>query len=106
MVDRIREHCGAAIIIHTPPHIMPTDTNRAPHLPAYAEALRRIAKAKDAVLIDNHAEWSQLEYGAMTYLLSDAIHPNEMGHRLMARQMLQALDLWDPKSQTGKFFIP
>lgn len=106
MVRRVRENSNAAIIINTPPHIMPTDTVRWGSLPAYADAIRRVAQATDAVLVDHHDQWRKMDYGPMTYLMSDAIHPNEMGHRAMGKLWMQHAGIWDANSFTGRLYIP
>lgn len=106
VVARIRES-GAAVLLHTPNRILPADTLRAPSLSEYACAAREISEKTGAVLIDHFAAWEAWEKnGWLAYLLSDAIHPNECGHRLMNRTLLSALGMWDDQSLTGRMLIP
>jgi len=103
----IHDKTAAVILLHTPNRILPADTERAPFLPDYACAVREVAAKTNAVIVDHFNAWESFEKNAwMPYLLSDAIHPNECGHRLMNKTLLQTLDTWDEKTLTGKLLIP
>ena len=107
VVKTIREKTGALILLHTPNRILPADTLRAPHLADYACSVRDVAAKTNAALVDHFNDWEDPEKnGWMAYLLSDALHPNEYGHRLMNRTLLQSLEIWDEKSITGRLLIP
>ncbi|MEU1724537.1 SGNH/GDSL hydrolase family protein [Nonomuraea sp. NPDC005692] len=94
VVSRVRE-AGAKVVLQTP--------NRAPEsgwadLSAYAEVVRSL----DAdVLVDHHAAWDGGEHW-----MGSGCHPNEYGHRALARNLLRALDLWEPVGVSGSLFIP
>lgn len=107
IVRVIRERSGASVLLNTPPRILPADTLRAPYLPDYAAAIVDAATATGAILVDHYAAWAGAEEkGTIAYWLSDAIHPNECGHRAMARTLFEAIGKWDPASNTGRLFIP
>jgi lysophospholipase L1-like esterase len=70
------------------------------------DAVREVARSTQAVLIDHYAAWLEQETsGKLPYWLSDAIHPNEMGHRAMNRLLLQQLGLWRTDGITSKLLI-
>lgn len=103
-LTRIRgELESAAIVLHVPNPILPNDTSRAPALPAFSEVVRRLAAEFGCVLVDHPAHWSNRP---IWYLMSDAIHPNDMGHRLMAHAMLRELEMWDSNSPVCGLFVP
>lgn len=107
VIGKIREKSNPPILLHTPTSVFPAEERRAPFLPAYVKAIRELAKETDCLLIDNFADWEVFVQNQwVPYLLSDAFHPNECGHRLMHRTLLQALGMWDPNSNTGRLFIP
>lgn len=106
VLETIRRQTSAAVILHTPQCILPGETVRYANLPAYVEAVRNLAKSFNAVLIDHDACWAEAQQrGVINYWLSDAIHPNEIGHRAMARLLLQQLNIWDAGSFIGRLFI-
>jgi lysophospholipase L1-like esterase len=83
-----------ALILHTPPRILQLDGLRAPHLAAFAERICDAAEQTNAVLVDHFAAWrSCWEDGTLIYRLSDAIHPNHFGHRILANQLLTSIGL-------------
>jgi acyl-CoA thioesterase-1 len=109
LIDPVRRvgDTGAIVILQTPMRILPADAVRTPHLPSYVEAVASAAAETGAILVDHYTAWSQAEQsGTIAYWLSDAIHPNECGHRVMARTMLEAIGCWDPASNTGRLFVP
>lgn len=106
VVEAVREKTSAAVILHTPQGILAGDVVRFPILPAYVQAVRGLAESLGAVLVDHDQCWAEAaRRGVMSYWLSDAIHPNDMGHRAMARLLLQRLNMWDEASCTGRLFI-
>jgi lysophospholipase L1-like esterase len=53
----------------------------------YAEVVRKIAAEEKVPLIDVYAlygEWERLNGGSCKQLMSDGMHPNTAGHRLVA----------------------
>lgn len=108
VIARIRAESGAAVIVHTPNPIIPRmDERREPHLAAYAEAARAAAAATGAVLVDHFAHWQEyMKTSQLFYLMNDAIHPNEFGHRYKAHLLFQVLGIWDPQSAVCRLPVP
>ncbi|MCE9590993.1 MAG: SGNH/GDSL hydrolase family protein [Planctomycetes bacterium] len=102
-LTRLRADPNRAIVLHVPNPILPNDTARAASLPAFSEVVRRLAAEFGCLLIDHPALW---QGRSLWYLMSDAIHPNDMGHRLMAHLMLRELGMWDEKSPVCNLFVP
>jgi acyl-CoA thioesterase I len=107
VVKRIREATSAAVILHTPNRIHPSDPFCGASISEYACSVREVAANTQAILVDHYTEWEAAERdGVLAYWMSDAIHPNECGHRAMTRLLLQTLNMWDPKSRVARLFIP
>ncbi len=106
VLDRLAASGCSQIVVQTPNRIMNNDSLRYSALPEYASAVHDIAAKSGALLVDHFSDWEPWERdGTLPFLLSDPIHPNELGHRLMNRSTLIALSLWDPTSRTGRLFI-
>lgn len=107
VIGRCREALGCVIVIHTPNRFLPADEVRFAGAPEYACAIREIAGKTGAILVDHFADWEALDKARTTpFYLSDAIHPNECGHRMMAKSLLKTLGLWDETSRVGRLFLP
>lgn len=107
VVSRVRDAAGSAIVLHAPNRILPADAQRAGSIEAYANAVRAVAAAAGCALVDHWTDWEPAARdGSIAFRLSDAIHPNEYGHRSMARAMFRALGIDDPSSRVGRLFIP
>jgi lysophospholipase L1-like esterase len=104
VIEDIRKANGATIILHTPQGIQPLDTNRFGKLPAYVEVVRELSMKYDTMLVDHDAEWRQM--ANMAFVLSDPIHPNEYGHRIMANRLMRDVGVYDPKSNVCRLFVP
>jgi acyl-CoA thioesterase I len=74
-------------------------------LEAYVQATRDIARRNSLPLIDHYATWIAAK-GHRGQLLDGGFHPNEYGHRLLARTLFKSLNLWDEKSWTCRLFLP
>lgn len=94
---------GAAVILHTPNGVLATDEVHSVNLPPYVEAIRDIAREAQCALVDH---WTAWQGGYLWYWLSDAIHPSDLGHRVMAQTLLRELDLWDDNSEVCRLFVP
>jgi lysophospholipase L1-like esterase len=107
LITQIREHDpSCAIVLQTPNRIMP-DPLRSAHLPDYVTAIRDVAAQQHALLIDHHAAWESAEAaGTMSFWLSDAIHPNECGHRALAHLIFRELNIWNDASRVCRLFVP
>lgn len=85
----------ATVVLHTPVLVMPdAPVPRRKWMTAYAEAIRNVAEAEDAILVDHEQHWRQ-HFGAEapTAWMDDSTHPNAVGHRHIAEITLQALRL-------------
>lgn len=107
-IARIRERTGAAVLLHTPNWLLPTDRpERVQWVPAYRDAVVRIAETTGAPCIDHFAIWTEAEpSGGMHHWLAHGCHPNEYGHRVLAHTMFRALDIWDETSWTCQLNVP
>ena len=108
VIDEIRNRCGSVLILHTPNDSLVTDgKERAGKLGPYVEAVRGLAAEKDTVLVDHYAFWHDpVKAGAVHHWIGHGCHPNEYGHRTLARQLFLELGMWDGKSETCRLFIP
>lgn len=104
VIEDIRKANGAAIILQTPQYIESTDERRFPYLPAYVEVVRELSVKYNTLLVDHDAEWRKID--TMAFLLNDPIHPNEMGHRVMANRLMKDVGVFDPQSRTCRLFVP
>jgi lysophospholipase L1-like esterase len=104
LIEQVRSRSKElAIILHTPPRILPSDPQRHRNLPQYAEAVRHAAKSTGSLLVDHYAAWLAFdESERLNQYLADAIHPNEIGHRIMARTLLESLGLLDSNGPFAK----
>jgi lysophospholipase L1-like esterase len=99
---------GAVVVLHTPNRLLGTETpERQANLPAYVDAVRAVAHETGVLLVDHYAHWAEADaQNAVEYWIDHGCHPNAAGHRVLARSLLLELDLWDPSSATGRFYIP
>lgn len=101
-VERTRQAARSAIILHTPNPVLPSDTTRAGAIGGYVQTIRAIAS--HGVLVDHFHLWTGADASPARWL-SDAIHPNELGHRLLARALFRTLGIDDPGSGTGRLAV-
>lgn len=107
LIERIRGEAGAAIVLQTPNRVLPADRERFGNLEPYAAAIRAVALTHSTGLVDHYAHWDDaLRSSVMNYWLSDAVHPNECGHRALARALFRAIDTFDPLSRVCRLFVP
>lgn len=105
LAERILALDAVPVMQTTCPILPGQAPDRSPHLPVYMEAIRQVAAEKKLPLIDHYAVWEQNQ-DKFFYWMSNAIHPNEMGHRAFSRTIFQALDIWDEGSLCCRLFIP
>jgi len=74
-------------------------------IPPYIDATRNMATKLEVPLIDHYRVWESVN-GQRGPLLDGGFHPNEYGHRLIARTIFKQLGIWDDKSWTCRLFIP
>lgn len=107
VLDRIHAEANSVVVLQTPNGILPLDELRFSQLPAYIETVREIAAKRELLLIDHAGHWAESkEKGTMLYWLSDAVHPNEYGHRAMAHTLLRDLGLFDEDSNMCRLLVP
>ena len=108
VIARIRAETGALVLLHTPNWMLPTDRpERLANLPAYREAVLAVAAEANAPCVDHYPIWVAAEpSGSMHHWLAHGCHPNEYGHRMLARTLFRALDLWDERSWTCQLIVP
>jgi lysophospholipase L1-like esterase len=107
-IARIRSAVGAEILLHTPNWSLSTGGEaRIQHLPAYADAIRAIAGEAGVPVIDHFTEWQAAESsGIMHHWIGHGCHPNEYGHRAIARAVFRTLGIWDDASWTCGLNVP
>ncbi len=59
----------------------------------YGEAVRRVAEKTGAIFVDTQAAFNQfLAHYHSAYIAWDRVHPNHVGHTLLAKAFLDAMD--------------
>jgi acyl-CoA thioesterase-1 len=72
----------------------------------YVQATRDLAGQLDLALIDHYSAWEKVG-GQRGQLMDGGFHPNEYGHRLIARTIFRELGMWDAeRSWTCRLFLP
>ncbi len=107
-IAAIREATGAEVLLHTPnPVLSYVGAPRADYLAAYRDAVLEVARETGSPCIDHFAAWQAESEGTLQHWLVDGFHPNEYGHRALARSLFEALGIWDPAgSLTCQLLIP
>lgn len=62
------------------------------------DAIRQIGRDTNAIMINHWTEWEPRRLIACGLCSVSIVHPDEYGHRLMARALLKLTTLWDPDS--------
>jgi lysophospholipase L1-like esterase len=81
------------LVLMTPFYIEPivTDTMRQ-RMDAYGEVVRRLALEQDAIFVDTQAAFAPvLEQYHSSAIAWDRVHPNAIGHMILARAFLNSL---------------
>ncbi len=101
LIERLRAD-GSTVLIRTPPPVMELEPS-PPHIWTDDDAHWRLidiareeAMRLGLALVDIHRRWRDLEQaGALhiEHLMHDCVHPNEHGHRLIARQLAPAFGM-------------
>lgn len=101
MVKRSKQ-AGAVVILHATNTVV-AEHKHAQLLPPFIEAVRQLAIEHDVMLVDHYQNFSEEKQGTERRTwLSDAIHPNGLGHAHMAVEMFRVLGIYDPQSDTCK----
>ena len=85
---------GAAVLLCTPNSVMDTPRRPTAKLEEYVATIRKIAKQHNLPLADCYAAYQmQREKDAWEWsmLMSDEIHPNMCGHKLIAETIAEAI---------------
>ncbi|WP_136604438.1 SGNH/GDSL hydrolase family protein [Paenibacillus dokdonensis] len=97
-IAKIRKF-GAIPILQTVNTIKSDDESRYANLPAYVNAIRKVSKIEDVLLIDHYQYWSEAEKNnrdLKSRWLNDPIHPNEEGMVQMAVFIFKSLGMVGP----------
>jgi acyl-CoA thioesterase I len=99
---------GAAVVLLTSNPIDPARAGARKAVYTYNEKLRAVAAAEGCVLVDNEKRWKEEAPEAKAQLgyLNDAIHPNQIGHRLIAQEIFKVLKIYDAKSPSCEVALP
>ncbi len=96
------------LVLMTPFFIepLPQDAMRA-QMDRYGCAVERIAHKYNTLFVDTQAAFNRvLEHCPSAALAWDRVHPNHIGHMVLARAFLQAVDFsWDA-AQNAHAFLP
>lgn len=102
IVTMVREQ-GAIPVLQTPSLTLAGEAYR----PDYAGVVREVAAAHGVLLVDHSAAWcdyagyaSASPQRAPQELMNDNLHPNALGHRLMAQTLARSLGISPPNSRT------
>jgi lysophospholipase L1-like esterase len=81
------------LILMTPFYIEPIVTDRMrQRMDAYGDVVRRIALEQDAIFVDTQAAFAPvLEQYHSSAIAWDRVHPNALGHMVLARAFLEAI---------------
>lgn len=101
---RIRDTGAVPIFLTFNPIRLDQAATRA-DLPAYVDLMREVAAEHKILLVDNYDYWESQGTTALEGWLSDAIHPNEVGHLMMALLLLDKLGIDDPNGSIANLPI-
>ena len=62
----------------------------------FAMSVREIAEETKTAFLDNYTIWENLPHRA--YLMSDALHPNDLGHLKIGHDLFRYMGIWDDDS--------
>ncbi|WP_371680918.1 SGNH/GDSL hydrolase family protein [Streptomyces sp. NBC_01276] len=102
-MHRLVDRAGSQtqIVLHTPVLVSIAGREARGTLPAYAQAVRDIAKEADVLLVDHETHWRS-HFGDADPIawLDDPAHPNAVGHLQMAEHTLRVLGLGPMEPRT------
>ena len=100
LLDKFRQ-IGCCMVLQTPPPLItPLDPRRGENLQAYPEIIREFAGEFSLDLIDHWRAWEKLPQQERYYLMSDPVHPNEIGHLKIAQDIFRYLECFSPEYPT------
>ena len=101
---RIDKLDAAPVLQTTCPIIPGAAPDRYPHFPKYMDVIRKVADEGGWPLIDHTAEWDS-KSDKLFYKMSNAFHPNAMGHIAFAHTLFKELGIWDETHHTCRLFV-
>lgn len=104
LINKIRG-LGAIPIVHTPNPIIIKLAQERSTLPALIPMIRQVVEEHKTILVDHHKHWTQTmhntsEKEVFRKWLNDPLHPNQVGHQEIAKEMFKVLDIFDPAAPT------
>jgi lysophospholipase L1-like esterase len=105
LVRRLEAVGALGVLQTTCPILAPLAPERAPHFPAYMDAVRSVAAQSRLPLVDHARFWAE-HPDKHFYWMSDAFHPNAYGHRAFAELIFRRLGIHDPAAQSCRLHIP
>ncbi|OHB55061.1 MAG: hypothetical protein A2Y12_10460 [Planctomycetes bacterium GWF2_42_9] len=105
-IESVRQ-TSAIPVINTPNPILTDYLPNRKDMSLYIAVLREMAQVNDVVLIDHYQHWQTAKpnINSMMIWLNDSLHPNEYGHREIARLIFKNLDIFD-NSPTCSLYVP
>lgn len=95
--ERVLAHLGsrgALVIVQLPNTVLASaEPILRESLPGYAESIRELGHGSGALVVDHFQVWSDAIDSAEW--MADSLHPNALGHRVLAHTLFKACDLWD-----------
>lgn len=90
-------------VLQVPTPTMDRKSNRA----EFAQAVRDVAAKEKVLLVDHPSYWKEISGSdeCPKGWMSNAVHPNYMGHRLMVRALAYELGFWANNSPTLKLEV-
>ncbi|MCA9024366.1 MAG: DUF2920 family protein [Planctomycetaceae bacterium] len=85
---------GAKVVLCTPNSVITTDSRPVEKLEQYCDIVREVAAEKNVPLCDTYAAYQALREQdplAWRLLMSDEIHPNHDGHKVIAEHIAQTI---------------
>jgi len=98
LLSRTRAQLRGLVLL-TPYYLEPARTDPMRHrMDGYGAIVRQLAAEHDAILVDTQAAFDRvLAHHPSASLSADRVHPNRLGHMILARAFLDAVDFaWAP----------
>lgn len=104
LIEKIRA-LGAIPVLHTPNPIIVKLAPERSTLPELIPIVREVVAENKTILVDNYGHWMEAiqktsEKKVFREWLNDPLHPNQVGHQEIAKEMFKALDIFDPDAPT------
>lgn len=104
LADLIEDLGGVPVLQTTCPIIPGCAPGREEKFDDYMQAIRNVAEERNLPLVDHTAYWLE-HIDHHWYWMNDPFHPNEAGHRVFNKVLLEALGIWHEDSPTGRLNI-